>query len=203
MRLKTILLIALAAISLALPAGSHAEEKSPYPNELVGYKLYDAAKWKTLTPLVSTIADVRKTMGKPAEEKDIAHYVAPYSGDAAAEMPIFVYAVDADWEVIFYFVKSVLSAPKGLRDKVPDLLYKIDLIPKRKISFKEITCPEDYRMRESRTIDDGSREIYSDGSGLAYEIYSSKTRYGKHEPGDLDRISYGPSYEVVKSIISK
>src|SRR4051812_1707970 len=88
-------LAASAALSCAV-----AEDKSPYPNELEGYKFIQTSKWKSLTPLVSTMADVRKALGEPAETKDIAQYSQQYPGDAAAKQPIFRYDVDNDWEMI-------------------------------------------------------------------------------------------------------
>jgi hypothetical protein len=40
-------------------SGSQSENSIRYPNELRGYKLFETAKWKTLEPIVSTMADVR------------------------------------------------------------------------------------------------------------------------------------------------
>ena len=177
-----------------------AEDKSPYPNELEGYRFFQTARWNSLTPLVSTMADVRKTLGEPAEAKDIAHYGEPYPGDEAAGQPILLYAVDDDWEMIVYFVKSDLSSPKELRAKVPDTLYQIALIPNRAISFKEVVLPAAFRKRKV-TAADAAWDEYGDGSGLVYQIYTCRTMHGKREPGDLNRINYGPSEEAVRKIV--
>jgi hypothetical protein len=36
---------------------------------------------------------------------------------------------------------------------------------------------------------------YSDGSGLAYKVFTAGPAYGSEKPGDLSRIVYGPSTE--------
>ena len=188
---------------LAFAAGfscAIAEDKTPYPNEIDGYKFFHTAKWKSLTPLVSTMADVRKTLGEPAETKDIAQYIQPYPGDAAAKQPIFKYDVDDNWEMIVYFVKSDLSSPVGLRARVPDLLYEVALISKRKLSFKDVVFPKAFQ-KQKVTAADAAWDEYADGSGLVYQVYTSKTRYGKHEPGDLNRITYGSSEDAIRKII--
>jgi len=52
---------------------SAAEEPTPYPHELEGYRFYQTARWRELKPLVSTLADVRRIMGEPKEQTDIGH----------------------------------------------------------------------------------------------------------------------------------
>jgi len=194
-RLSFLVFLAAAGLSSVL-----AEDKSPYPNELEGYRFFQTARWKSLTPLVSTMADVRKALGEPAEAKDIAHYGEPYPGDAAATQPIFTYDVDDNWYLIVYFVKSDLSDPKELRARVPDLLYQIALIPRRKVSFKEVVFPGAFKKRNV-TAADAAWDSYGDGSGLVYEVYTCSTMHGKREPGDLNRINYGPSDEAVRKIV--
>jgi len=65
-----------------------------YPNELPGYRFYATAKWKSLEPLISTLADVRKVFGKPTREVDLSQYFEPYPGDDRAKNPVLTYGID-------------------------------------------------------------------------------------------------------------
>jgi hypothetical protein len=46
---------------------------------------------------------------------------------------------------------------------------------------------------------DAAWDEFSDGTGLRYEIYTSKPQYGGEQKGDLNRISYGPPMQIISS----
>jgi hypothetical protein len=165
--------------------------KHKYPNELPGCRFFATAHWRSLVPLVSTIADVRKLLGDPTKAEDIAHYSDSYRGDATADQPVFTYVLNSDWEILVYFVRSGyeqrLKFPRAMYDR----LYSIDLLPRKPLPFS-VKFPAAFIRNHTAAADAGWDE-YSDGSGLRYEVYTSRTPYGGNQPGDLNRISYGPS----------
>ncbi len=100
--LKTAILASLISLTPAWPSltghlQSRTETTRKYPNELAAYQFYQNAKWKSLEPLVSTMADVRRLLGEPSEVHDVSQYTKAYPGDALAKKPVFTYVVDDDW----------------------------------------------------------------------------------------------------------
>jgi hypothetical protein len=160
------------------------QEANPYPHELLGYRYYETAKWRGLTPSRSTIVDVRKLLGNPENATDLAQPVAPYHGDAKVKSVVFTYSkLMPDWDVLIYLEKScgVSQTPR---------LCSIDLVPHERIPFSHMTISPAFTKRHVDAAD-AAWDEYSDGSGLSYEIYTTKTPYGQQLPGDLNRISYG------------
>lgn len=184
-------LIAVIGIVLLGTGMVSAQESKPlrYPNELQDYEFYRTAKWNSLEPLVSTMDNVRKVMGRPDEANDNAAYTRPYPGDAAAQEPVFRYRLSRQWDVLFYFATS---CPWKLHPDVPrNRLCSIDLIPRKRVSFRAVHFSPVFAKRHVTAVD-AAWDEYSDGTGLRYEIYTTKPPYGVEIPGDLDRISYGP-----------
>ena len=183
-------LVGAVGIILSLPVTIWAQHNLPrYPNELPRYRFYSTAKWKSLQPLVSTIDDVRKVMGNPDEANDNASCSEPYPGDSAAKQPVFTYRLNRDWEILVYFVPS---CSWNIPDDVSaNRLCSVELIPRRHVSFRAIQFPEVFKKRRVTAVD-AQWDEYSDGTGLRYEVYTSKTPYGGDVPGDLNRIAYGP-----------
>jgi len=70
-----LLAVMVSGVSTASPQSS---ELSPYPNELQGYEFFRTARRRSLQPLISTMDDVRRTLGNPDEAKDLSQYAAPY-----------------------------------------------------------------------------------------------------------------------------
>lgn len=162
-----------------------------YQNEAPGYQFYAKASWKSLVPLQSNMADVRRTMGNPSTEKDIADYDAPYPGDKTAKQPVWTYDVDDKWQAIVYFVRSNVLTQREFPPDSFDLLYSIDYLPKEPIRFDVGALPSTFH--KSHTVAaDAAWNSYTDGNGLIYNVYTSKTPFGRHVPGDLNRIVYGP-----------
>jgi hypothetical protein len=156
----------------------------PYPKELSGYRFYETAKWRSLTPSSSTIASVRKLLGNPDDATDLAHPAVPYPGGAIVTSVVFTYSqLMPDWDVLIYLKKScgVSKTPR---------LCSVDLVPHERNPFAHITLPPAFAKRHINAADAGWDE-YGDGSGLRYEIYTTKPPYGKELPGDLNRVSYG------------
>ena len=104
--------------------------------------------------------------------------------------------MDDDWEVLIYFVKySDCKCPK-LRKSHGDLLYSLELLPKKRIPFTSVIFPSVFQKKDVSGVDAAWVE-YADGSGLSYEVYTTKQPYGTKQPGDLNRIVYAPSAEDV------
>lgn len=192
--LLTSLLFVIVGFSFAqLPS----DEVKRYPNELPGYKFYEKAKWKSLEPLISTMADVRRVLGEPAEAHDVSQYTKPYPGDAAAKQPVLTYNLDDDWRVLVYFTRYCFYDGPPLPTSLDDRLCTIDLIPKKPISFGAVAFPPIFKKKNVTAIDAGWDQ-YTDGSGLVYEVYTTKAPSGSKQAGDLNRIKYGPSDAAIR-----
>jgi len=187
--------ILIALISLS--SENAAPSKCPYPNELAQYALCRKAKWNSLTPLESTLSDVLRVLGEPLDASDIANYLAPYPGHAKALQPVFTYDGGPDWEVLIYFVKSDAAARSRLPQSLADRLLSVDLIPRKRLPFGAMVFPPAF-ARSHEMGADAAWDDYNDGTGLHYQIYTTRTPYGGELPGDLNRISYGPSDEQMR-----
>ncbi len=172
--------VLLLSIGLSLPGG----QATTYPNELPGYRFHESAKWHSLTPSSSTIADVRKLVGDPDDATDLERATAPCPGDANVTSVVFTYSrLMPDWDVLIYMAKSCgVSQTLGL--------CSVDLVPQKRIPFLHMTFSSAFMKRHVDAAD-AAWDEYSDSSGLRYDVYTTKTPYGKTLPGDLNRISYG------------
>jgi|SRR5579864_2693756 len=172
--------VLVLSISLSLVG----QKATLYANELPGYRFYETAKWRSLTPSSSTIIEVRELLGNPDDATDLSHPVAPYPGDADITSVVFTYSrLMPGWEVLIYLSKSCggAQAPR---------LCSVDLLPLERIPFGHMTFSSAFTKRPVVAAD-AAWDEYNDGSGLQYEVYTTKTPYGKELPGDLNRISYG------------
>ncbi len=161
-----------------------AQGTPPYPNELSGYRFYQTAKWRKLTPALSTIADVRALLGNPENATDLANGADPYPGDEHVTSVVFTYSrLMRGWDVLIYLRNSC-----GGGAEIPRLC-SVDLLPHKRTPFAQVKFPDDF-VKKHVTAVDAAWDEYSDGSGLRYEVYSTKTPYGNQLPGDLNRISY-------------
>jgi hypothetical protein len=161
------------------------QNTTTYPSELPGYHFYETAKWRNLTRSSSTLADVRKLLGDPDDATDLASAVAPYPGDANVSSVVFTYSrLMRGWDVLIYLRKSCGGGSETPR------LCNVDLLPHKRIPFANARFPRTFAKRHVTAVD-AAWDEYSDGSGLRYEVYSTKTPYGNELPGDLNRISYG------------
>ena len=185
------------AVLFAVCAGYAQTGDDTYPNELPGYRFYSTAKWKSLRPLESTMADVRRVLGKPADERDVSQYTKPYPGDAAAKRPVFRYDLDQDWELLVYFVRYCFYDGPAVPASLDDRLCTIDLVPKKRIPFGGIEFPAAFKKKHVTAVD-ADWDEFRDGSGLVYEVYTTRTPYGNQQVGDLNRIVYGPSSEALE-----
>jgi hypothetical protein len=192
----------LTLLATVVPGQSRPNESSAYVNELPGYKFYERAKWKSLRPLLSTMADVRRVLGEPSEAHDVSQYTKPYPGDRLAKKPVLTYELDADWQIIVYFAKYCFYEGPALPASLDERLCSIDLVPKKQINFSSIEFPVAFRKNHI-TAKDAAWDEYSDGSGLVYEVYTTGTRYGGKQAGDLNRIKYGPSAEDIRKYASQ
>ena len=185
--LGALLLVGAVGVAQALKTGEAAENR--YPNELLQFRFYQAASWRSLEPSVSNMKDVRRVLGDPQEASDVSQYTKPYPGDEKAEKPVFTYKVNKDWETLVYFAKYCFHVQP--KDIPGDRLCSIDLIPTKRIPFDSTQLPAVFQKRHVWGADAAWNE-YSDGTGLRYDVYTTHTPYGNMQPGDLQRISYGP-----------
>lgn len=161
-----------------------AEQAPRYPNEVPGFEFHADAAWRELVPLESTLADVRRVLGEPDDQRDIANYSAPYPGDDKAEQPVLTYDISPQWDLLVYLVRSNLSVNDRYPAALQGKLLSLELVPDDDLPFAtDAFVHERWRTREVMAADAGWT-TYEDGSGLAYEVYGS---------GELNRIVYGAS----------
>jgi hypothetical protein len=182
----------------ALANGHSQSGPNRYPNELADFRFYATAKWKSLEPLVSTVAEVRKALGNPTHAVDLSQYFEPYPGDDRSKNPVFTYDVDDAWEALVYLGHSCFAdvAPKSLR------LCTIELVPKKRVSFGSVQFPSAFKKNHVAGAD-AAWDEFADGSGLSYHVYTTRTPYGNKQPGDLNRIVYGPSDDTLARYATK
>jgi hypothetical protein len=189
-------LIFIICLTLAQAPNQATDAENRYPHELPDFKFFQSASWRSLEPLVSTMNDVRRVLGNPPEANDMSVYTEPYPGDEKAKEPVFVYKADKKWEVVVYFTRYCsYHCPK---DVPRDRLCSIDLIPINRIKFDATKLSSAFEKKHVEGID-AKWDEYSDGTGLHYEVYTTRPQYGKELPGDLSRISYGPPKTETKN----
>ncbi len=169
----------------------------PYPNEARGFQFWSSAPWRELRPLESTMADVRRVLGDPNEAHDIDKYTAPYPGDEKAIQPVWRYNLNEDWDVLVYFVKSSYFERRKFPEALYDRLHCIDYLPTLPTAF-DVAPVRRLFKRTHTTAADAAWDEYADGSGLVYKVYTTSPPFGGNKPGDLNRITYGPSDEDIK-----
>lgn len=170
---KWAMTIGLLGVVLLASTGMAAE----YPNELEGFKLF-AKYCSGLTPMKSTVADVKKVLGKPLEDKS-GKFVLWFEKDG--------------WKILVYIYPENGEYPAHLAGKVVE---SIDFISVKPISFAAVTIPKAFNKTDISAADARWDEHY-DAYGLAYEIYTSKPQYGDKGPDDLNRVSYRPALHRV------
>ena len=179
-----------------------AKVSQKYPNELSDYRFFEMAKWKSLEPLVSTMADVRKLLGDPSEANNVSQFTKPYPGDETAKYPVFTYDIDPDWEILVYFVKYCFQGYVPLPDSLDNKLCSVDLIPKKWVPFQNTIFPSVFKEKSVKAID-GAWKEYADGSGLVYEVYTIPGPYSTKKSGDMFRIVYTASDETFEKRAGK
>jgi hypothetical protein len=145
------------------------------------------------------MADVREALGDPVETVDLAHY-SSYPGDAAADCPLFIYELDRNWKLYIYFAGPNMAAGT-LPESVHRRLFSIDLLPRKPLHFPAKFTGK-YTRKPTRGAD-AAWDEFSDGSGLCYSVYTGYTPFGGERPGDLDRISYGPTPAELARLVRK
>lgn len=145
-------------------------QSNAYPNELKGYEFFGKGKLKELKPGVSTKEDVKRIFGENCE--------------ASCDY-------DADWVVHFKFfennwIKEDTDA-KGkktvynLDPKYIGLLRRIEMRPKKRISFANFSFPNPFQrfLRSEINKEPDSKkskmvtyELFQDSDGLVYELFS-------------------------------
>lgn len=191
-RLLVLLAVALPGCASKTAVPEDVEAPPRYPGELKGYEFFATARWRELMPLESTLADVRRVLGEPSSARDLAHYSEPYPGDDAAIQPVLTYKdIAPGWDLLVYLVRSDLSVNRHYPANVQDRLLSLDLVPRPKRPFTG-EFSERWSSKEVVAADAGWL-AWSDGSGLVYKVYTTRTPHGGAGHGNLNRISYGPS----------
>ncbi|HLA12822.1 MAG TPA: hypothetical protein VJ023_19710 [Pyrinomonadaceae bacterium] len=180
---KLIWLLMVASGTLVLALAQTEQSKSNqfrYPNELPSLKLYEKAKWKSLTPYVSNIDDVEKLLGQP---------VPIFDRLIRAD---FGFQYDPDWTIVI----NVLGKDSDLMDSVAGRVLHVNLYPKKRVSMvnADFSAFRAYTYRDSRYPNLGGI-VYADSFGLRYSVYAKDTADGRFLAGDLESIIYGPSNE--------
>jgi hypothetical protein len=188
--------LAACTLLLVLLADVRTAPAQPYPNEAPGYRFRAKARWRTLVPLRSTMKDVRRVLGRPAEATDLALPGDRYPGDDRAIQPVWTYPLDARWELLVYFVKSSVLEAERCPRRVRDRLYSIDVLPKGKHTFDPTKLPRAFRKQT--VVSEAFEDDYLDGSGLVYSV-----RRPRGKPALLDRVSYGPSRKTLQELCGR
>jgi hypothetical protein len=175
-----------------VPAAPTRAPAARYPHEVRGFELWASGPWHELVPLRSTLADVRRVLGEPESADDIAHYGAPYPGDAAAEQPVLVYRVKPGWRAYVYLVRSDLSVASSYSAAAQGRLLSVEFVPDDPVSFAARIPKHVFRPRSVHAAD-ASWTSWEDGTGLRYDVYARDATRGRARAGDLSRIGYGPS----------
>lgn len=178
-----------------------------YSNELKGYEFFAKRKLANLKLGVSTKEDVKKIFGKNCEK---------------------TCDLDADWTVNFSFYENNWTKEdvneKGeklvhyLQPKYLEKLRKIEISPKKRLSFTNISFPNAFqklsRSQITKTPQGKSKmityDVFQDADGLTYELYNStdhddiKTRDEKlYSRNDLFSIRYNISKEQEKVMFTQ
>jgi len=76
-------------------------------------------------------------------------------------------------------------------------------VPRHRVPMDQVTFPPGFE-KQHVVAADAAWDVYRHPSGLAYEVYTTRTPYGGDRPGDLNRISYGPSDDAkLRSAVRK
>lgn len=193
-------------LTLVFVSASQAQTSS-YPNELKGYDFFGKGKLKNLKIGVSTIEDVKNVLGETCES------VCDY---------------DENWTVSFSFFENnwikTDTDPNGVKTvqyldpKYLGKLRKIEFHPKKQISFKNVSFPNEFRKLSRSEITKNPQkniskmttyELFQDSNGLTYEIFGAKDvdntktkEKSLYNKGDLYSVLYNISKEQEKEIFS-
>jgi hypothetical protein len=181
-------------------------QNNQFPNELKGYEFFGKGKLAGIKPGVSTKDDVKKVFGKNCEK--ICDY-------------------DADWLVNFSFYENNWTKEDTDERGVKSIYYlesrylgklrKIEITPKKQVSFANISFPNTFQ-KLSRTQITRPRtgkgrmvtyEVFQDAGGLTYELYDAtdyddiKTKNERsYNKKDLYSILYNISKEQEKTMFT-
>lgn len=166
-----------------------------YPNELQGYSFFGKGKLKGLEVTVSTREDVKKNFGSDCESG------CDYNNDWSVDFSYF----GTMTKEITVDEKKIEYVPK---EEYIGKVYSIRLIPKKPVSFSQITFSNKFNHGNGFSVGDGfdskgnftgaagtSYDSYEDRYGLEYTIFQSGYTIGtaektKHSKGNLIEIKY-------------
>lgn len=202
---SAILFVIFSFLLMLVFVSASQAQANPYPNELKGYEFFGNGKFKNLKVGVSTKADVKKVLGDTCES------VCDY---------------DENWTVSFSFFDNnwikTNTDPKGIKtvkyldERYLGKLRKVELRPKKQISFADISFPNEFSKLSRSEVTKKNQEniskivtykLFQDSHGLTYELFGAKdidntknrekTFYNK---GDLYSIIYNLSKEQEKEM---
>jgi len=180
-------------------------QTNPYPNELKGYDFFGNGKLKGLKLGLSTKENVKKIFGKNCES--FCDY-------------------DADWTISFSYYENIWTKVDNdqkdkkiiyyLDSRYVGKLRKIEIRPKRQISFSNVSFPNAFQKLSRSSITNNTRtgksrmvtyELFQDSYGLIYELFD-RTDYDDikskgekvYNKGDLFSIQYNISKEQEKNM---
>lgn len=204
MKTPILLVIFSFLLTLVFASASQAQTNS-YPNELKGYEFFGKGKLKNLKIGVSTKEDVRKVLGKTCET------VCDY---------------DENWTIVFDFFDNnwikTDTEPNGVKtvqyldQKFLGKLRKIELRPKKRVSFRNIAFPKVFSKLSRSEITKNPQqtiskmvtyELFQDSNGLTYELFGAKDidrtktkEKSSYNKDDLYLVIYNISKELEKEM---
>ena len=196
--MKTAIFLVIYCILLTLlfvPAAR--AQTNLYPNELKGFEFFGKGKLKNLKIGVSTKEDVKNALG------DTCEFVCDY---------------DENWNATFSFFENnwikTDTAPNGVKtvryldEKFLGKLRKIELRPKKKISFGKTFFPKSFRKLSRSEVTKKPQQnvskivtydLFQDSRGLTYELFSA-IEPDSLKSGEKDFYNKGDLYSVIYDI---
>lgn len=204
MNIKMFFVILSFLSTLVFVSASQAQANS-YPNELKGYEFFGKGKLQNLKIGTSTKEDVQKVFGQTCEN---------------------VCSYDENWTINFDFFDNnwikTDTDPNGVKtvqyldQKYLGKLRKIELRPKKKVSFRNISFSDEFSKLSRSEITKNPQqiiskmvtyELFQDSNGLTYEIFGAKDvdntktkEKSFYNKGDLYLVIYSYSKEQEKKM---
>lgn len=182
-----------------------AGKLNTYPNELQGYNFFDKGKLKGLKVTVSTREDVKKNFGSDCESG------CDYNNEWSVDFSYF----GTMTKEMTVNEKKTKYVPK---EEYVGKVYSIRLIPKKRVSFSQITFSNKFSQSNGFSVGDGfdsegnltaaagtSYDSYKDRYGLEYTIFETGYTVGtakksEHSKGNLIEIEYSIPNQIEETM---
>jgi hypothetical protein len=174
MKLAKIFIVFIFLLAFAVCVSSQSVQ---FSNELKSYEFYGKGKLKPLKLLISKLGDWESIFGKNCSA----------SCDLNKDWRISFYSVDVKSPKIV--TENKIERKFFLKPQYDNILWSIELMPKKRISFKNFRFPKAFEKSDGFISEiNWSFDVYQDSNGLSYWILAENVR--DYQKGDLYRIEY-------------